>query len=365
VEGSKVEVNYKGKGKWFKGTVDHIRLNGTFDIKYDDGDRETGVDKENMRLQSTPKLVDRTTRLEEGMKVEVNYKGKGKWFKGKIKREHSDGTFDIEYDDGDRETYVEKQNVRPRDGAESSNGGKPREGDKVKASCKGSTRKYPGTIHADNYDGTFDIKFDDGDRDRAVPERSVETEQSSSTGSSRGSQELIEGQQIEADFQGRGRFYAGRIARVRLNGTFDINYDDGEKEVAVDRRSIRAGSVESTCSSRQARLEEGMKVEVNYKGKGKWFKGKISRVRLNGTFDVNFDDGDRETGVEKENIRAAESAPALKVDSYGSRGSAGLSLNSDSRARGGSIDDAGYGRSAGGSSSGGRSRRLSPELRRY
>jgi hypothetical protein len=54
----------------------------------------------------------RPARLEEGMTVEANYKGKGKWLKGKIKRENADGTLDIEYDAGGSETQVEKGNVR-------------------------------------------------------------------------------------------------------------------------------------------------------------------------------------------------------------------------------------------------------------
>lgn len=50
---------------------------------------------------------------------------------------------------------------------------KLREGDKVEARCKGSTRRYPGKIFMDNRDGTYDVKFDDGDRDRNVPKRSI------------------------------------------------------------------------------------------------------------------------------------------------------------------------------------------------
>jgi len=37
--------------------------------------------------------------LREGMKVEGNYRGKGRFFKGVIKRENRDGTFDVDYDD--------------------------------------------------------------------------------------------------------------------------------------------------------------------------------------------------------------------------------------------------------------------------
>ena len=37
--------------------------------------------------------------LREGMKVESNYRGKGRFYKGVIKRENRDGTFDVDYDD--------------------------------------------------------------------------------------------------------------------------------------------------------------------------------------------------------------------------------------------------------------------------
>ena len=37
--------------------------------------------------------------LREGMKVEGNYRGKGRFYKGFIRRENRDGSFDIDYDD--------------------------------------------------------------------------------------------------------------------------------------------------------------------------------------------------------------------------------------------------------------------------
>jgi hypothetical protein len=51
--------------------------------------------------------------LAEGAKVEVNWRGKNKWFKGKISHKHSDGTFTVEYNDGDVETYLDKDLIRP------------------------------------------------------------------------------------------------------------------------------------------------------------------------------------------------------------------------------------------------------------
>jgi hypothetical protein len=52
------------------------------------------------------------TIVEEGCKVEANYRGKGKWYPGKISRERADGTFDIAYDDGESESRVSKENIR-------------------------------------------------------------------------------------------------------------------------------------------------------------------------------------------------------------------------------------------------------------
>jgi hypothetical protein len=63
-------------------------------------------------------------------------------------------------------------------------------------------------------------------------------------------------------------------------------------------------------------------VEANYKGKGKYYPGKISRCgRLNGTYDINYDDGERESGVETEMIRTR--------DGGGGGGGGGGQLDSD------------------------------------
>jgi hypothetical protein len=44
--------------------------------------------------------------LEAGDRAETRFRGKSKWFKGRILKSHGDGTFDVRYDDGDRETNV-------------------------------------------------------------------------------------------------------------------------------------------------------------------------------------------------------------------------------------------------------------------
>jgi hypothetical protein len=45
-------------------------------------------------------------RVQEGSIVECNYMGLGNWYRGKIMKERPDGTFDIRYDDGESEVRV-------------------------------------------------------------------------------------------------------------------------------------------------------------------------------------------------------------------------------------------------------------------
>jgi hypothetical protein len=46
-------------------------------------------------------------------------------------------------------------------------------------------------------------------------------------------------QKVLAKYRGRGRWYTARIAKVRNDDAYDIDYDDGEKETDVERVLIR------------------------------------------------------------------------------------------------------------------------------
>ena len=89
--------------------------------------------------------------------------------------------------------------------------------------------------------------------------------------------------------------------------TFDISYDDGDSETRVAEDMIRLLD-KGGGDSKKARIEEGSKVEANYRGKGKWYPGKITRDRGDKTFDISYDDGESETRVAEDMIRLLESA---------------------------------------------------------
>jgi len=50
------------------------------------------------------------------------------------------------------------------------------------------------------------------------------------------------------------------------------------------------------------KLEVNTLVEVDFKGQGRWFPGRISKVRGDGLFDIVYDDGDKEKGVPDDRI---------------------------------------------------------------
>jgi hypothetical protein len=158
---------------------------GTYYIKFEDGDKDLEVPKRSIKTaggNSPPSKSrrdddddDNTNR--EGDKVEAKCKGSTNYYAGKVREDNHDGTYDVSFDDGDRNQMVPKRSIKKGGGGggggRASDDDEPREGAKVEAKCKGSTEHYPGKIYRDNGDGTFHLKFDDGDSDRTVPKRSI------------------------------------------------------------------------------------------------------------------------------------------------------------------------------------------------
>merc|ERR1711988_919118 len=106
---------------------------GTFAIKYDDGDRELRVRSTLIRKKGGVGGGKKKSGFDSeddgsfsvGDRVEARYGGKSQWFSGEISRENSDGTFAIKYDDGDRELRVRSNLIRKKG---SVGGGKKKSG---------------------------------------------------------------------------------------------------------------------------------------------------------------------------------------------------------------------------------------------
>jgi hypothetical protein len=293
----------------------------------------------------------------EGARVEARYKRSRMWYPGKVSRVCSDGTFDISYDDGEKELGVYEDSVRlvergggrradsaergdslrdrPHRGGSGCHGGDDcfERGSKVEAYYRGGTKLYPGVISRVRLNGSCDIDYDDGEQEIGVdrgliqaaggrgggprparmaspPGRSYRAEEEDA--------ELPVGSKVKAYYCGGTKLYPGVISRIRLNGSCDIDYDDGEQEIGVDRGLIQAAggrgggsrSRGGGASTAPIVFEQGDRVEANYKGHGKFYPGVIAAV--NGSHDnayvyhIDYDDGEFEKRVEVVSIRAAD-----------------------------------------------------------
>ena len=67
-------------------------------------------------------------------------------------------------------------------------------------------------------------------------------------------------------------------------------YDDGESESRVEARLITPLDGGGSDSDRRSgdRFREGDKIEADYRGRGKFYPGKIDRDRGDDTYDIAF-----------------------------------------------------------------------------
>ena len=104
------------------------------------------------------------------------------------------------------------------------------------------------------------------------------------------------GEKVEARYRGRSRYYPGKIRSINSDGTYDIDYDDGDKEKKVKTVHIRHRPLPGGYAV-------GEKVEAKWQRGSSYWPGKISSVNSDGTYDIDYDDGDKDTNVKTIHIR--------------------------------------------------------------
>jgi hypothetical protein len=121
------------------------------------------------------------------------------------------------------------------------------------------------------------------------------------------------GMAVDAMFGGKDKWYSGKINEVNGDGTYYIEYADGDKEENVAEELIRpqeapaaAPVAEAPADADKVQLEMGLAVEAKYGGKGLWYGGKIMGVHEDCTYDIVYDDGDAEMKVPRALIRTLQ-----------------------------------------------------------
>ena len=231
-------------------------------------------------------------------------------------------------------------------------------GDTVRAKCQGWDDFFSGTITKVKDDGTYDITFEDGEKKKSVREKEIkgtvpfvdsddsDLDQDSSKkkrgrsdrsdrsdrGVKRNESEDDDeygnqgtrrvGDRVEAKCRGWDRHFPGKITKVRLDGTYDITFEDGEKKESVNEDVIK-GNVKNASkrkskdfdededdrsrnrnsSSRTQERRVGDRIEAKCTGWNRHFGGKITKVNSDGTFGVTFEDGEKKKYVEEREIK--------------------------------------------------------------
>ncbi|RLN64318.1 hypothetical protein BBJ29_004232 [Phytophthora kernoviae] len=350
--GQSVKARYKGGKKLFAGKIKKVHSDGTYDIRYEDGDEEKRVKADHIEASGDTNIdgeergavkgaASRTKALTVGKKVKARYKRGKRLFPGKISRVHSDGTYDIDYDDGEIETRVEASQIEVSDNDDEdmfadSDDDKKRKptasakkrswevGDRVKAFYGKGKRLFSGRIVKVHMNGTYDIRYEDDDSEFRVDASLIQDEDSEkqqspktkgspvSASKSSAKRKLRVGDAVKANYKGGAKLFPGKITRERMDGTFDVRYEDGDSEERVKPELIQPvyGSDNETdlklSKKKKSPFEVGDVVKAPFQRGSKLFRGKISRVRSDGTYDVVFDDGDRDAQIPGDLIQADE-----------------------------------------------------------
>ena len=94
-------------------------------------------------------------------------------------------------------------------------------------------------------------------------------------------------------------YHNGRVVKVHSDGTVDVDTPSFGLFERVTTENIRRFDPEG-------RLKEGSRIEAFFQGGGdEWYPGVVLKVNIDGTYDVEYEDGDTELGVEAADIREA------------------------------------------------------------
>ncbi|ETL25552.1 hypothetical protein, variant, partial [Phytophthora nicotianae] len=373
--GEEIQAIPLGERGYEIGVITRVRPNGTYDIEFDNGLYEKNVeetciieisrariikardasDEEETKKTSKAKGSDeeRDPGYEPGDRVEARFQGRERFFAGTIKKCRTGGLYDIDYDDGEvelrvRPKYIKREEAKkqqkppPKEDVISASEVSWAKGQKVEAKLRGYADYVKCVVFRVHEDGSCDVETESGELQKRVPGRDLRTRASSpvkkpvlasddepirqkrplvkrpsapttsddSSAQPKGG--FKQGQAVEAKRKGKPGYHPGVVARCRLNGSYDIDFDDGEKELAVPAflaRPLQSAAPAKKTSTTNTRahttppFKVGQPIEAQYKGKSKFYPGVISRCRLNGTHDIDYDDGEKETGVAAELIR--------------------------------------------------------------
>lgn len=348
--GDMVEGNFKNEGLWYVGVI-RSKTGGNYNIAYNDGDYETNVPPSRIRtvgsatpapevvepVPEPPKQAEQHSAQEDpkfsiGIRVEGRFGGGDEWFPGTVDDVKSGPRYSIRYDDGDYEADVEEKFVRSLVSAPSSNQSADTQkpvsdhapasnafevNDRVLARYRGMQREYPGIISRVNWGtNTYDINYDDGEREMNVSAELIRRHSPVVIAATETPTPLFEkGTKVLANYKEYGTYYPATIMKVTPTMTatstilyYDVIYDFGETE-SVPESCLRSEAPDSDDIPIESR------VSVNYNNSGKWLNGTVHSKHDSG-YVIHLDDGTVEQNVSPDCIKLLSTSPEPSASKY-------------------------------------------------
>lgn len=113
------------------------------------------------------------------------------------------------------------------------------------------------------------------------------------------------GDKVMADFNGEGEWYSATVQDVQQGDTeclYTLKYNGHKGHAGVTEDSVPPSRMQPYCEE----YEVCDRVEANWQGKGRWYSGRIvarSGVCQDSVYSIRYDDGDYEEGRQPEYIR--------------------------------------------------------------
>lgn len=337
---TRVDANYLNSGKWYPGRISLNRGGDAYDVAYDDGEREVGVTldrlkvngivlapppsdpaagaevvyssgndvghevtdlpqekNESPRPSKKPLSPRRVQPYSEGDDVEVNMSGE--WKSGKLSKIYLRGyevVYDVCIDDGSVKEGIGHDDIRHRIGGQNRCSHYFTLESQVEAYDTMLASWRLGTVKVLNTDGSYKITFTNGETSdsviasyvRVVPEGSPDN-----LATNPGAQQASVPTEVTQPAN-----VVPQIATEPVAADFEA--ETTPRGDVVLTKDITPLPVEPEAPPP---LVKGSKVEANYRGQGKWYPGDIIREHPDGTVDIDYDDGERETRVKRDSVR--------------------------------------------------------------
>jgi len=268
-------------------------------VKYDDGDQEEDVDADKIRP-----LTSTVSSFRTGQRVQANYKAKGDWYPGLVRRVVDACCYSVRYDDGDTESCVDPLLMRraATGTCEDSNDEPCRAGYSVSANWRNYGRYYSATVTSCSQ-GIFTLRYADGDTGSQVTSSRLRNCRAPPRCNTATLRRL--NSRVEANYRGRGDWHAGVVSNVnRSTCTMCVRYDDGDTECGLNAAKTRNPTNQCYRNLTGMYAPQSL-VSANWRGQGNWYPAKICgcNTRTPPTFYLCYADGDKEARVPANRIR--------------------------------------------------------------